>query len=408
MQDDGVDLFYVVNFANDCGYVLISANKNYAPVLAFNDSGNFNIDKIKESGLAIWTDEVSENIKQANNADLEVRKQNRATWSAFLKKYKLFDRKSKSRMIYEDDEEEGKINQQIYEWYMDGYSVYTVADYKENYSYLPSLPLVAETKMNEIYEMPFDTEKMAYPKDYNYVLVMDKYKTIISVPNLMSTSWHQEEPYNNAVEYSYSNGEHVLLGCTAIALGQVLKYYAEVPGYNFDNMPNSTTTNCPDLAIFLYMVGKKIGIRYDFLKSEASINQVEYALNEFGYTYSLRNHSMGDVANSLQAGCPVIMFGTDSNGSSGKDASHAWVCDGVSQTEHTGGFKIMCLDYHSDDTIYQPYLEAINTVNTASYLYYHMNWGFKDIANGSYYYDNVSVGSYNFTQGRQDLLYIKK
>jgi hypothetical protein len=117
---------------------------------------------------------------------------------------------------------------------------------------------------------------------------------------------------------------------------------------------------------------------------------------------------MGDVANSLQAGCPVIMFGTDSNGSSGKDASHAWVCDGVSQTEHTGGFKIMCLDYHSDDTIYQPYLEAINTVNTASYLYYHMNWGFKDIANGSYYYDNVSVGSYNFTQGRQDLLYIKK
>jgi hypothetical protein len=96
------------------------------------------------------------------------------------------------------------------------------------------------------------------------------------------------------------------------------------------------------------------------------------------------------------------------SGSDKTYGGHAWVCDGVTYGDHSYGFKIMYLEYHPEDMIYQPYLEAINTISTTSYLYYHMNWGLKDIANGSYYQDNVSVDIYNFSESRWDLLYIKK
>lgn len=33
-DDNGNDAIYVVNFANDCGFVLVSAVKNYYPILA--------------------------------------------------------------------------------------------------------------------------------------------------------------------------------------------------------------------------------------------------------------------------------------------------------------------------------------------------------------------------------------
>ena len=42
-DDNGNDAIYVVNFANDGGFVLVSAVKNIQPILAYSNSGYFSL-----------------------------------------------------------------------------------------------------------------------------------------------------------------------------------------------------------------------------------------------------------------------------------------------------------------------------------------------------------------------------
>ena len=64
-DDNGNDAIYVVNFANDGGFVLVSAVKNYYPILAYSDYGNFDVSRASNMGAEKWVESAKSFIQHS-------------------------------------------------------------------------------------------------------------------------------------------------------------------------------------------------------------------------------------------------------------------------------------------------------------------------------------------------------
>lgn len=53
-QDNGNPAMYVVNYANDVGFVIVSATKDTEPILAYSETGSFSLDNIEGSPVGMW------------------------------------------------------------------------------------------------------------------------------------------------------------------------------------------------------------------------------------------------------------------------------------------------------------------------------------------------------------------
>ena len=61
----GETAMYVINFADDAGFVVVSATKKYEPILAFSDKGNFNVNNENlPDGLKQWKTDVIDVINK--------------------------------------------------------------------------------------------------------------------------------------------------------------------------------------------------------------------------------------------------------------------------------------------------------------------------------------------------------
>ena len=64
------DIFHVINYKNNKGFSIISADKRLTPVLAYSDKGFFSIqDTVLNNGLKIWFSIVEEAFIKGTNLD---------------------------------------------------------------------------------------------------------------------------------------------------------------------------------------------------------------------------------------------------------------------------------------------------------------------------------------------------
>jgi hypothetical protein len=64
-KNSNVNSFYVVNYKNDKGFVLIGGTRNYYPILAYSDEGTFTLDDNNMPyGIKMWMDEIKSIIKE--------------------------------------------------------------------------------------------------------------------------------------------------------------------------------------------------------------------------------------------------------------------------------------------------------------------------------------------------------
>jgi hypothetical protein len=199
---------------------------------------------------------------------------------------------------------------------------------------------------------------------------------------LLSTLWDQTYPYNYSCPTCSSGGSggHVYTGCVATAMAQVLKYwnhpatgngshtythstYGEQTAnfgettYDWDNMPNSLSTNSSQLQIdavatLIYHCGVAVEMNYGTGSSSAySLDVPQAFIDYFNLSPSTAYVSRDEyedtqwiafLKNELNESRPLYYCGN--NESSG----HAFVCDG----------------YRSDD-------------------YFHFNWGWSG-SDGNY------------------------
>ena len=213
-----------------------------------------------------------------------------------------------------------------------------------------------------------------------------------STPLILS-HWSQGSPYNEyCPEDSDGPGGHTLVGCVAIAMAQVMKYYNYpaqgtgthsyyAPGYGnqsvnfgnsnyeFYNMPFVGSDYNSNLAEFLYHCGVGSEMNYGPDGSGAWVSTACESMEaNFNYSsnweYDSRNQYSDSqwkalIKNEIDNLRPMIYVGyTNSSG-------HAWNCDG----------------YQND--------------------LFHMNWGWGGSYDGFFNIDNLVAGGYNFYTGHK-------
>ena len=224
---------------------------------------------------------------------------------------------------------------------------------------------------------------------------------------LLSTTWHQDEPYNLSVPLC--QGSRHPLGCVAIAVGQIMKYHQWPSSYSWSSMPNqlsSSVTTTTTLSDFLYSVGLACNIDYYANSSGATINDANHAFkSHFNYknTTSIINHDAFQVYLEVMDGYPVYMRGEEFD-ELGHTVGHAWVCDGANNItiRETYYLKIISVtDYPLHfETAGLPYETSYGTMSL------HMNWGWIYPSDG-WYADGTGYYSGRCPLTRKDIIHIR-
>ena len=228
----------------------------------------------------------------------------------------------------------------------------------------------------------------------------------VVVEPLLTSKWNQY-PYYNALcpADNHSSNGHASAGCTAVAMGQILRYWRHpIQGvgehsyecnnsnmgigygdygtlsanfaattYDYDNMPDSLTASSSTeeinaVATLLYHCGVSLSTAYGVISSSAFISLVDDAFRNY-FDYENVQHIyrsvftetdwLNKIKNELNLLRPVFYTGA------GAAVVHAFVCDGYDDQN-----------------------------------FFHMNWGWGGNANGFYLLTNLSpnINAYNTSQ----------
>lgn len=387
-EDNEIPLFYIINYKNNEGFIIISGSKDYLPVLAYSPTGTFNMDVVGNDGVSDWMNQQKEVLSNVATFPDSLKYNYRSMWEKYTHKMIPYKELAASRSqadVY------NFISSSIRNWESEGYTVYMLADFK-NTSEFANLP---SDVRQQLLTLPSGYANPNYGGVENVSFVLKKatgdyhYKA-----PLLQTLWRQDLGFNDNVP-GYGP-----LGCATVAVGQIMKYH-QFPTYiNWAGMPNSYSTQ--ETSNFLYNLGCQIGIDYSANNSSAYIPNIIVALQNYDYTVSNQNHNVSSVLSELNNNRPVCMIGLDSD----KNVAHAWVADGYSYGNESYQYKLMTLE---DCPIsYEPtmFLNPYTYNLQATYVptSFHMNWGWGGYCNGYYVDTNLRLddGS-DYSDARKDI-----
>lgn len=237
--------------------------------------------------------------------------------------------------------------------------------------------------------------------------VLPKDGNVVVGPLLGNNQWNQTKYYNNLCPSDATGnvayGGHAAVGCGALVMGQVMRYWrypATGTGshsynssnygtlsanfgattYHYESMPyRLIVSNHPDscvdaIATLLYHCGVAVNMNYGPSASVANSNKIVAALSTyFRYPATVQYIERGSLPSSrwlnylkgeLDEGAPFMY------GGSGNYGGHVWTCDG----------------YRDDN-------------------YFHFNWGWGGQQNG--YFALTNCSSYGFNSNHAIIIGIR-
>lgn len=337
----GTPIMYIANYADD-GFVVISADERYDPIIAISQQGRYESVEVP-SMLLDWLDLTFGNIQLAKSEDYS----NSNYWD-----------KEWFRIIKDIEKEE-----------------YLVIDdccpECPNYPECLNHPNIGCGEPDILCEGGGGGDPCV------------PYTTTIKGP-LMTTNWNQGCTYNeqcpdkNCDDVCFSN-ENAWTGCVATAMAQILRYWSHPcnQAYNFATMPNNSGNG--EVQRMMRDIGDAVDMGYGCDGSGADGDKTDNAFkNDFCFGSADRggygSGSYQVVIQDINADRPVLLDGcrtrkrkfpwlwcTYSN-------CHMWVCDGYERHQNS------CY----------------------SILKFHMNWGWGGSFNGWYGFNSWSPGSSNY------------
>ncbi|MDR2911095.1 MAG: Spi family protease inhibitor, partial [Bacteroidales bacterium] len=73
---------YVINYPEG-GWAIVSATRNYFPVLAHSDKGSFDLETASKSGVSVWMAETKEAMRLSKDLADSVKVQINTQWLAY-------------------------------------------------------------------------------------------------------------------------------------------------------------------------------------------------------------------------------------------------------------------------------------------------------------------------------------
>ena len=380
----GVPAIYVINYANNGGFVLVSATKRHNPILAYSDKGNFDVYGDMPGGLIEWKTRAVAGVQIAREMPEDSIKTYRMMWHSYEQLQKFAVRKPKAALDPFIEESKKKALQIMMDTAYYYSSRYTVTKW-----------------MNSDAEY---NEEAAMVKDYVYPLYQDEwerfafkvegaYNEYQEIPNFIKSEWGQQSGYNQSFPKVNSAGKLAYVGCGVVAAGQVMRYY-EYPSYiNWSAMPmNYASKTTSD---FLYDLAVKSKANFKESGTETNLANTKTALENFGYYVSKSKHSDYETWNSIKYKMPVIMRANPKG-----DVGHAWVASGG---KYSYGHTIISEIYaFTGRTTFECIYSE--TRNPISDYWFYMNWGWNGSYDGYYYDGNLKLNySSAELENREDL-----
>ena len=295
---DTVDVaFHVINFENEQGFAIISADKRAVPVYAYSEEGNINLyDAVEESGWGYFMDMAEKHYTSTLALDLPpfINPQDSAIGGPNY----------------------GDIPQLAID-YLNGVRCRVrTTDTYYNYG----------TRLSTLWDQ-------CSPYNYYYPQV--------------SNGYH----YND-----YKNDT----GCTPIAIAQIMAYYQYPESYNghIYNWDEITSKGHYSLQEYTQASLNTAQLIYDiavladtdiYNTSATPFNNVKGVFNNMGYQATAASFSTEKVINSIHDNKPIYIRGSRQN-----EIGHAWIIDEHRHKEST-------TTYYYDEPPYDIYYEGSNT-----------------------------------------------
>lgn len=384
----GTPAMYVINYKNDKGYVIVSASKNYYPILMKADYGKFALSSIPET-FEWYLDTYKNNI---DNLQGDTIRQYRQEWDFYANSQTAITRSTASLPV----EIIRFMENSCIKWQDQFCEISPIAANGLNLPpevvYRKAL-YIAELSLREDYmETTFIIKKGEMQED--------------KVSPMISTRWNRDPPYNAAVQKHF--GKNYPTGCVATAMAQIMKYHHKPQQYNWNGMSPEATSSIPnwDIAGLMLDIGLSVKMDYGLDGSGAYNDDALRGFHLFGYNHAaLVTHDKFKVRDNLFRSRPVFMTGRRQHG--GEKIGHAWVCDRVKEQYHRTVYYVMTL-YEGVEGFSYILHEIMVEKGYASRLF-HMNWGYSGDGNGWFRDENLKFNlsekdEYNCTTHRKDII----
>ena len=374
--ESGKPCIYVVNFENNGGYLLISASKRYNPILAYSETGNFSTEH-HIGGLKEWEHMIISEIEKNEALPMDSVRQYLAVWSEYEPRVvPAVSLQPKSGSL--SDEEFLKLQaimqDSVMSWMNKRYEVFDIP----NCSFLTQeqkedLEIALTGGMYPLY--------MEYWDVFTRLVKKEKVR-ISNVDNFVSSTWDQEDGYNQFFPM-LNNGKRAYAGCGPVAAGQIMYYFKHPNTYNWDAMePNVATT---ESARLLYDIAKKAGADYDIDGTSTNIKKMKKVFEDLGYSLQFKEDD--NFLYTVKANCdqhkPVYTRGTSDAGE-----GHAWVISGYHTEDIETYYEVWTFMRADTYAIYDKMFSE-----RGIYTNFYMNWGWGGYLNGSYYAPFVEYGN---------------
>ncbi|MDE6310948.1 MAG: C10 family peptidase [Muribaculaceae bacterium] len=372
--------YYIVNMPEDGGFVLVSAVKDYTPILAYSTTGNFTADAYTLPGIADWIIDITNAIDVASEAPDSILEQAHIQWNVLASKM-IFEQVKENNLSRSSDIGDRNnhpelipiMEDSIASWQTKGWEVC----YFEDYGF------TSPTREEMI-------QNMQSAADWRYIedaaaLTLIVRKTDFwssgSTPNLNGIKWNQTEPWN----YSYplvNDGQHAVAGCVPVAVGQFMYYNKYPTTFNWNAMRATYATS--ETQAFLFLLADRMNANYN--KSDTGNNRhtsvstsnMINVLKSYSYTISESNRLD-------QAGFPCIVT-SDMKKADGKTSGHAYLLCGSSSTISTE--SIDCWTFTKKNSLNPCYQLDYNATSTK---YYYVNWGWGGYCDGIYIHPETGL-----------------
>lgn len=382
--ESGKPAVYVVNFENNGGFILISASKRYNPILAYSETGHFNLEhNIGE--LKEWENTVISKIEENETLPLDSVRQYLAQWGEYEPKalpvatspYGSLPREEFLKL-------QAVVQDSVMAWTSKGYEVFGIND----------CPYLDAAQRAELQEAIIGGMFPLYTEYWNEFTRIVKKQNVnrSNIENFVYSTWGQEAGYNQFFPI-LGNGERAYAGCGPVAAGQIMYYFKHPNTYNWGAMKQNVST--AESARLLFDIAEMSDANYDIKGTGTTITDIKKTFEDLGY--SLQHKEDNNFLNTIMENCdqrkPVYARGeSDSEG-------HAWVISGYHMDDVETFYEVWTFMRYNAFTLYDKVF-----YDRIVYYNLYINWGWDGDYNGYYNtpkeYINNRAYLYNITPNR--------
>ena len=358
----GVDRVICINYVDNGGFALISAEKTHSPILAYAEEGNFTVTDSLPFPLSEWMDCTMHSIAESESLPADSLETIARKWHRYevIKPLTISDL-IQSRSISPDESVElfHKMKPYLDQWAAQGYRVYSIDQYTSGLSFGDLSQLIGYVQAN-IFPTYYDEYS-------NITVVVEKdFSSTTGKGQCFKTKWDQLQGFNQSFPETTDNYTgHIPAGCTPVAVGQIL-YANKYPNYfNWAGMSlapygNKLTSD------FLLDIYTKCKSHYEPSSggTATNFNDVPNALKAFGYT--CKKIGASDIKfDVLENNTPVLMSSEFENGN-----GHTWIIEGAKRMNMYTEVEVWSFRYPEEFSCFHK-----ETINNTSDLAFYANWG---------------------------------